>query len=175
MAPLPSDLPARIYPPVNLDTTQLSGFSLISLLFTETFLGFVAKNSESQGQIFLWCPVAWRQRLIFRWIRSYLALQVYIPPPTRVPRILTSCSHRSFCLCRLTGDALQLSSGQQIRLCSHVSIALFRSRSYLRSIHAITPVDPNAIPGTSNVAGLRKNNSERMRSSVLSAHLVASH
>jgi hypothetical protein len=163
VAPLPSGLPARIYPPVDLSAAQLSGSSLINLLLLkELSWDFVAKNSESQGQIFLWCPVALATALDLQVEQiTIFALQVDIPSsytgPQDSDKLLTSILlfMPTNKVNALQAQLLAANSPLFTRLQSPYSdLAATFDRS-----HVITSVDPNAIPGTPNVAGLRKNNS----------------
>jgi len=57
-APLPTGIPARIYPSKQLDLTQdLSGFTLISILFNQDLnWPFVVNNQVSSSQIFAYLP-----------------------------------------------------------------------------------------------------------------------
>lgn len=57
--PLPSGMPARIFPPDRLDpNTDLTGFTFIAILFDlELNWPFVASNAVSSTQIFAFIPI----------------------------------------------------------------------------------------------------------------------
>ncbi|KAI9454113.1 hypothetical protein F5148DRAFT_445942 [Russula earlei] len=88
-APLPSDLPARIYPPSQVDVNNLpSGYTLCSLLFTP-FLrwNFVAQSTQSQGQIFAWMPFIVTQALNITAAETPpFALQAFVPNTYQGPK-----------------------------------------------------------------------------------------
>jgi hypothetical protein len=87
-APLPADLPARIYPADVVNPSALpSGDVLCSLLFT-SFLpwNFVATHTQSQGQIFSWTPIIVSQALnISSSDAPPFALQVFVPDSYQGP------------------------------------------------------------------------------------------
>ena len=95
-APLPADLPARIYPADVVNPSALpSGDVLCSLLFT-SFLpwNFVATHTQSQGQIFSWTPLIVSQALnISSTDAPPFALQVFVPDSYQGPGRLWDATH----------------------------------------------------------------------------------
>lgn len=59
LLPLPSGMPARIYPPDRLDpNTDLTGYTFIAILFDlELNWPFVVTNAISSTQIFAYIPI----------------------------------------------------------------------------------------------------------------------
>jgi hypothetical protein len=58
IAPLPTGIPARIYPAVQIDpNSDLSGYTVISILFNQELnWQFEATNPDSSNQIFAYFP-----------------------------------------------------------------------------------------------------------------------
>ncbi|TFY83180.1 hypothetical protein EWM64_g835 [Hericium alpestre] len=81
-APLPNDIPARIYPPQPIPQgTDLSQYTLISILFDSSLPWiFVAGSGDSQAQLLSWLPTVLQGALPITQdqIKTF-ALQVYIP------------------------------------------------------------------------------------------------
>jgi len=87
-APLPTDLPSRIYPADVVNPSALpSGDVLCSLLFTDYLpWSFVATHTQSQGQLFSWTPVIISQALnISSTDTPPFALQVFVPDSYQGP------------------------------------------------------------------------------------------
>lgn len=88
LLPLPSGMPARIYPPDRLDpNTNLTGYTFIAILFDlELNWPFVVSSPISSTQIFAYIPIIISTALgiqvsqILTW-----ALQVYIPVSYQSP------------------------------------------------------------------------------------------
>ncbi|KAI0265715.1 hypothetical protein BC834DRAFT_824777 [Gloeopeniophorella convolvens] len=152
-AALPSDLPARVYPPNTLDTSDLSGYTLVSVLFDQ-FLPwqFVAEETQSQGQLFLWFPVIVQTALNLTTdqVKTF-ALQVYVPAAYTGPQdramLLTT-----YLLYIPTADVATLAN--QIKVASspfydalgdpYKSLA-----GHVNPAFALNAVqDPNDVPGT---------------------------
>ncbi|KAI9443066.1 hypothetical protein H4582DRAFT_2195164 [Lactarius indigo] len=150
---LPSNLPARIYPPTQVDSNSLSGFSLVSILFDQ-FLSwpFVAQNTQSQGQLFLWLPTIIQSALGLpsEKVKTF-ALQVFLPAaysgPGDVDMLLTTF------LLYIPSDQVAV-LGNQIKVISSPFYTSLQDpyktlASHVNPAYSLTSVqDPNAVPGT---------------------------
>ncbi|KAH9060221.1 hypothetical protein EDB87DRAFT_641593 [Lactarius vividus] len=150
---LPSNLPARIYPPTQVDPNSLTGFSLVSILFDQ-FLSwpFVAQNTQSQGQLFLWLPTIIQSALGLPsdQVKTF-ALQVFLPAAYRDPADVDML---------LTTFLLYIPSGQVPVLANQIKVIsspFYTSlgepyktlASHVNPAYSLTSVqDPNAVPGT---------------------------
>ncbi|KAF5374174.1 hypothetical protein D9615_008817 [Tricholomella constricta] len=85
-APLPTGIPGRIYPRVQLDTSQdLSDYTMISILFNQELnWPFVVTTQISSSQIFAWLPaiIATALQVPAVQVKTW-ALQVYVPASYR--------------------------------------------------------------------------------------------
>lgn len=163
-APLPANLPARIYPAELVSPTALpSGDVLCSLLFT-SFLSwdFVVENTQSQGQIFSWTPLIISQALnISSTDVPPFALQVFVPATYEGPNDAQML--RTEYLFYLSSDLVTV-------LANEIKV---QSSSFYRVVEpykdlanqvdpafALTSVpNPNAVPGTTSAASSRGNKS----------------
>jgi len=149
VAPLPSDLPARIYPPTTVDLP--SGYTLCSILFGD-FLPwqFVAQNTQSQGQILAWMPVILTHALDIPYAPVF-ALQVYIPGlsyqgPQDVGKLRTEC------LFYIPSDRVS-DLANQIKVASsqfyQAPFPYYQLANQVDRAFALTSVpNPSAIPGS---------------------------
>ncbi|KAI0064185.1 hypothetical protein BV25DRAFT_1801256 [Artomyces pyxidatus] len=156
-APLPSNLPARIYPPGDAPdpTTDMT---LISVLFDQGLpWSFVAGNTESQGQLMILLPqlVMSALNLTQDQVLTF-ALQVYIPNtytgPDDVSQLLTT-----YLLYIPTADVSVLANQIKAKT-SPFYTALGPPYSDLAAhvdpAYAVTSVQsPNQVPGSGNNAG----------------------
>ena len=80
LLPLPSGMPARIYPPTRLDpNTDLTGFTFIAILFDlELNWPFVVLSPISSTQIFAYIPIIIATALGIQGEFSFLFLLFYI-------------------------------------------------------------------------------------------------
>jgi hypothetical protein len=152
---LPPDIPARIYPSEQVDTNNLSGFTLVSILFQSSLSwSFVAGSSQVQGQLFLYLPVLLESSLgISSSQVMTFALQVFVPEayqgPQDVNMLLTT-----YLLYIPTEDVDVLAS--QIRVASselYTSLGAPYSTlaAQINPSFAVTSVqDPNVVPGTTS-------------------------
>jgi hypothetical protein len=83
-APLPTGVPARIYPPDSADpsTADLADFTFISILFNQELnWEFVSQNTVASSQIFAYFPQVFINALNITASQvQTFALQVWIPP-----------------------------------------------------------------------------------------------
>jgi hypothetical protein len=165
VAPLPSDLPARIYPRERLDETQLNGESLVALLLDlHLSWQFVVENSQSQGQLFLWTPGVLATALGIPIDRvNVFALQVEVTAAYTGPS--DAGMLRTMILLYIPTEMVSVLQNQ-LRTSNSPLYTILRPpysdlASHFDKSFVITSVDANALPGTPNVAGLRKNNSRR--------------
>ncbi|KAH9973915.1 hypothetical protein BJV74DRAFT_194351 [Russula compacta] len=153
--PLPSDLPARIYP-VNQIGNLPGGYTLCSILFDSSLpWDFVASNTQSQGQIFAWTQVLIMNALNISTSETPpYALQVF------VPATYVNASDSSLLLTQylfLLSADLVATLADQIKVPSsafydagepYVELA-----KHINPAYGLTSVpDPSAIPGSSSGA-----------------------
>lgn len=152
VAPLPSDLPARIYPPNQVEPSTVAGYTFCSLLFTAALRwDFVAQYTESQGQIFAWTPNAIGQALSIDPSKAPpFALQVFVPStyqgPSDVDQLLTEY------LFYLPSDQVPVLANQIKVLSSpfyNVALPYRQISMNVDAAFALTSVaNPNVIPGS---------------------------
>jgi len=142
----------------------LSGFSLVSILFDQ-FLSwaFVAQNTQSQGQLFLWLPTIIQSALDLpsEQVKTF-ALQVYVPAtysgPGDVDMLLTTF------LLYIPSDQVAVLANQIKVVSSPFYTSLgdpYKSlASHVNPAFAVNSVqDPNAVPGTTSPANSSGNKS----------------
>jgi hypothetical protein len=163
-APLPTNLPARIYPPTQIDSSNLSGYDIATLKFDSALpWRFVAQNTQSQGQILLWTPylIAAGLNISITSVKTF-ALEAYVPADYHGPedagqlRTLYLAYIPHSYMSQLKDEIKDLSSpfytvlpDPYSTLASHVDPAF--------DIASVQ--DPNVVPGTQQIAGSHVNRS----------------
>ncbi len=159
-APLPADLPARIYPASPVDPSSLpSGDVLCSLLFS-SFLpwNFVVTHTQSQGQIFSWTPLIISQALnISSADTPPFALQVFVPGQYQSPNDVDML--RTEYLFYLPSDLVSVLANQ-IKV--HASPFYNIGEPYKDLADQVDPAfaltsvpNPNVVPGATSAASSR--------------------
>ena len=152
---LPPDLPARIYPPEQVDTDSLSGYTLVSILFESSLSWpFVAGSAQVQGELLLYFPslVSFALDINPAQVMTF-ALQVYVPASYQGPQDVDSL---------LTTYLLYIPENQvsvlanQIRVTSspfytNLSDPYHTLAAQVNPAFSVTSVgDPNTVPGTTS-------------------------
>ncbi|KAH8979904.1 hypothetical protein EDB92DRAFT_1820751 [Lactarius akahatsu] len=169
---LPSNLPARIYPPTQVDPNSLSGFSLVSILFDQ-FLSwsFVAQNTQSQGQLFLWLPTIIQSALGLpsEQVKTF-ALQVFLPATYSGPADVDMLQ---------TTFLLYIPSGQVPVLANQIKVIsspFYTSlgepyktlASHVNPAYSLTSVqDPNAVPGTGTTSSVNSSGNKSRTDAII--------
>lgn len=160
---LPSDIPARIYPPVPLDTSTLPNDDVLCSLLFDAFLswGFVFKNTQSQGQIFGWTPiiVARALNISVTQVPSF-ALQVFVPADYQGPSDanLLRTEYLFYIQASLV-DVLANQIKAQSSDFYSIEEPYKELANQVDASFALTSVDPNNVPGTATGGASRGNNS----------------
>ncbi|KAH8993042.1 hypothetical protein EDB86DRAFT_2830262 [Lactarius hatsudake] len=169
---LPSNLPARIYPPTQVDPNSLSGFSLVSILFDQ-FLSwsFVAQNTQSQGQLFLWLPTIIQSALGLssEQVKTF-ALQVFLPAtysgPADVDMLQTTF------LLYIPSDQVPVLANQIKVISSPFYTSLGEPYKTLADhvdpAYSLTSVqDPNAVPGTGTTSSVNSSGNKSRTDAII--------